>query len=598
MIWDVLIVLIYFSVVLVGGFWSQRRAGKNLESYFLGSRGLPWWALAMSGSASNFSLMGTMWMCTVLFTLGMKSYWIHWFWALPLGISLMSYMAIWIRRTGVMTAAELLRIRFGSGTDAVWARTVFAVMAVLMHAGTLGMAYVASAKFLAVYMERVQSLAAAGAIGPVFGFDLSAINPAAIAEITAVIITILTAAYVLSGGFESVIITDVLQTVLLAIVGVSIGVIGFLKVDHAVMDVNMEGLGAWLSLELPWRTAHASYEAFGPLVMTYTLIGALICLGGAGGHYGEQRFLAARNSADAAKAAALWQWIAVPRWLLIAGIVILAMGAFDNVDDPEKIMPMVLDRFMTVGMRGLVIAGLIAAYMSTVSSLINSGASMMMRDIWQPFFAKDADAKYLVRKSRAATLILVAMSIIIGFISLRLSSIDGLWRWLMAGLGASYIVPNALRWYWWRMNGWGFTTGTIVGFILSALMLVFKDAPQYIMTPVLLTASLAGCIIGSLVTKPVKAEYIDEFYCRVRPFGLWSVVRQRCNVSSENIDVLIKPGRVVLNFVIGTIATYAWYMLPVYLIGHWWTGAAWTGIMALLTTLTLYFTWYKVLPKD
>ena len=102
----------------------------------------------MSGSASNFSLMGTMWMCTVLYTLGMKSYWIHWFWALPLGITLMSYMAIWIRRTGVMTAAELLRIRFGDGKDAVWARTVFAVMAVLMHAGTLGMAYVPSTKFL------------------------------------------------------------------------------------------------------------------------------------------------------------------------------------------------------------------------------------------------------------------------------------------------------------------------------------------------------------------------------------------------------------------------------------------------------------------
>lgn len=594
MLIDVLIVTAYFAVVLAGGFWAQRRAGTNLNSYFLGSRNLPWWALAMSGSASNFSLMGTMWMCTVLYTLGMKSYWIHWFWALPLGISLMSFMAIWIRRTRVMTAAELLRIRFGTGTDAVWARTVFAVMAVLMHAGTLGMAYVASTKFLAVYVERWQSL---GGDGIFLGFDPSSQSALAIAEVAAVVVTLLTAAYVLGGGFKSVIITDVLQTLLLAAVGIAIGVLAFSGADHAVMTENAGDLGGWLSLSMPWSTEHAGYEDFGPLVLTFFLIGTLICAGGAGGHYGEQRFLAARSTGDAAKAAALWQWIAVPRWILVAGVVVLALGAFRDVEDPEQIMPLVLDRFMNPGLRGLVIAGLIAAYMSTVSSLMNSGAAMMVRDIWQPLFARDATPKHLVRSSRLATFLLVLLSFVIGFVSLRASTIDGIWQWLMAGLGASYIVPNALRWYWGRMNGWGFTIGTVVGFVMSALMLVFADTPKYIMTPVLLAGSLLGCVIGSLATRPVRAEYLDEFYRLVRPFGWWGGVKARCVSGTEGRDdPLIRPSVLFVNLSVGIIATYAWYMLPVCLVGHWWAGVALTSCLALLTTGVLYFTWYRRLP--
>lgn len=596
MLIDILIVAAYFAVVLAGGFWAQRRAGTNLDSYFLGSRSLPWWALAMSGSASNFSLMGTMWMCTALYTLGMKSYWIHWFWALPLGVSLMSFMAIWIRRTRVMTAAELLRIRFGAGTDAVWARTVFAVMAVLMHAGTLGMAYVASAKFLGVYAERWQSR---GADGTFLGLGPPPLSAAATGEIGAVIVTLLTAAYVLGGGFKSVIITDVLQTILLAAVGIAIGAMGFFSVDHSVMAQNVGGLGEWLSISLPWTASQAGYEAFGPLVLTFFLIGTLICAGGAGGHYGEQRFLAARSTADAAKAAALWQWIAVPRWIMVAGVVVLALGAFRDVEDPEKIMPLVLDRFMTSGLRGLVIAGLIAAYMSTVSSLMNSGAAMMVRDLWQPLFARDATAKQLVRGSRLATFFLVLLSFVIGFVSLRVSSIDGLWQWLMAGLGACYIVPNVLRWYWGRMNGWGFTIGTLVGFVMSALMLVVEDAPKYVMTPVLLAASLLGCVIGSLATRPVRAEYLDEFYRRVRPFGWWGEVRARCRAGTEEQqDPLLRPAVLLANLSVGIIATYAWYMLPVYVVGHWWGGAVLTSCLAILTTVVLYFTWYRRLPTE
>lgn len=423
---DITVIVVYFVIILGAGFWVRKRASQSLESYFLGSRNLPWWALAMSGSASNFSVMGTMWMCTVLYTLGMKSFWIHWMWAFPHGAILLAFMAVWIRRTRVMTAAELLKFRFATGHGAVFARTVFAILAVLIHAGTIGMAYVAVYKFVAVYLPKLD-------IG---------VSP----EIVSVIVTLLTASYTLAGGFRSVIITDVLQTGLLIIVGVILGTMAYNWINPTDIQANFPGLDEWTSLKMPWHSNIETYEAFGPISLNYVLIGFLICIGGAGGHYGEQRFLAARNTADASKAAAGWAFLAIPRWFMVAGIVLLAMAAFpkSEVTDVEQIMPLVLGKFMKTGLWGLVLSGLIAAYMSTVSSLINSGASMLVRDIWQPLFTPRASQRHLINSSYVATALVVIIGMIIGAISLRVSSIDGLWRWLMAGLGASILVPNAL----------------------------------------------------------------------------------------------------------------------------------------------------------
>ena len=575
---DLVIVLGYLTIIVGVGFWAKRGAAKNMRSYFLGSHSLPWWALAMSGSATNFSLMGTMWMCTVLYTLGMKSFWIHWMWALPHGAFLMAFMAIWIRRTRVLTAAELLRFRFGTGSGAVVARTMFAAVAVLVHAGTIGMGYVGLVKFIDVFLPRL--------------------NLGISAEAGTIIITLLAASYTLVGGFRSVIVTEVLQTLLLTIVGLLLAGIAYIHIVPAQLQANIPNLRDWTSLAMPWHSAAASYEAFGPISLTYMAIGLLICIGGAGGHYGEQRFLATHTAADAAKAAAAWAALAVPRWLMVSSVALLGMAALPSLNDPEQLMPMVFDAFLPPGLWGIVLAALAASYMSVTSSLINSGAAMAVHDFWQPLFRPDADSRRLIRASYFASALVISVGMIMGVISLRVSSIDGLWRWLMTGLGASYLVPNALRWYWWRMNGWGFAAGCLSGFAVSLLMLVMPW-PAYVLTPILLTASIAGCIVGSLLTAPVEPEYLGEFYRRVRPFGIWAPLYQnRLGPKHESMARLFAAPTVLVNLVAGSAAIYGLYMMPIYLVGHWHLRAAACLTVVTGTSLLLYFTWYRRLPQE
>ena len=135
---DYLIIAFYFVVVVGLGFWYRRRASQDLESYFLGGKRLHWLALAMSGSVSNFDITGTMWIVSILFVLGFKSMWHHWMWGFLMGAFFMGYMGKWVRRSNVMTAAEWMETRFGSGTAGRLARTTSALIAVIFTVCFIG----------------------------------------------------------------------------------------------------------------------------------------------------------------------------------------------------------------------------------------------------------------------------------------------------------------------------------------------------------------------------------------------------------------------------------------------------------------------------
>src|SRR5210317_624335 len=125
---DYCLILAYFALVIGMGFWFQMRASNGLDSYFLGGKSMHWLALAMSGSVSNFDITGTMWIISILYVLGMKSMWHHWMWGFLMGAFFMSYMGKWVRRSNVMTAAEWMQTRFGTGTAGKLARITSAVI--------------------------------------------------------------------------------------------------------------------------------------------------------------------------------------------------------------------------------------------------------------------------------------------------------------------------------------------------------------------------------------------------------------------------------------------------------------------------------------
>lgn len=588
---DYVIVVLYFAAVIGLGFWYRKRASENLRAYFLGGKRLHWLALAMSGSVSNFDITGTMWIISILYVLGMKSMWHHWMWGFLMGAFFLSYMGKWVRRSNVMTAAEWMTTRFGNDAGGRFARTAYALMAVLTLASFIGYAYQGIGKFASVYIP-LEALAPHTSI-PWLKHMLVEHE----ASCLAIFIISATTLYVVLGGLYSVVITDVVQTVILTLGGLVIAYIAWANLTPESLSRLPEN---WTSLSVPWRiegfagTDNAQFEFFGALVIVWVLKGLLLNAGGPAQMYDFQRFLAARDARDAAKVGAAWSAFLVVRWAMAIGITLLALTGVAGVSDSEKVMPLVLMKFLPAGLRGIVIAGLLSAFMSTFSSTVNSGASFIVRDLWQPYLRPNADDQQAVRFSYVATVLLVLIGVGIGF---QATSIAQIWGWIMMALGAGVVIPNVLRWYWWRMNGWGYAFGTLGGIILSFVVLLFPDAPVYYVFPLICAASLVASIGVSLLTRPTDEEVLVRFYESVRPFGLWKPVSGKAVLPAERSSRRAESTSVaIVNVLLGMLAIAGLYLFPMYLVGHWYLRSMMWLALAAAAVLALRYTWYRYLP--
>jgi len=596
---DLSILIAYFFLMIGVGVWFSRKSARGMRSYFLGDNQSKWWMLAASGASSHYSVNGTVWMISMVMVLGMKSWYTTLIWWMPNAIFLMMFMGPWIRRTGVLTSAELNRARFGSDSGALAARMSFAFMVMLFSIAQLGMSYLVIHKF-----------------AQIFGFPGHA---------AAVIVMGATGIYVLIGGFRGVILTDFVQTCLLFLISFIVGWICFKQYSAAELQAALSHGGVtapyWKSLaydatpDLGLFSASAGYKGwsdFADAAIAFSIVGLIGCIGGAGGRYGEQRFLAAKTAREAGLLAALWQVMAVPRWVLTAalafvGFAIVREQAVDGVD-PDTVMPLFLQSSLLVtGVKGLVIAGLVAAYMSTFSSEVNATASIIVRDIIQPLTGRHKeDEEGGMILSYAATALLVVATMGLGYLFVVRSNLNAVWMWLLGGMVTCYVVPLALRWYWGRMNGWGSAAGSVIGLVPALVMLskqfVGEDAwvqgiPDNVFTYVILFLSLVTCVVVSLLTRPVDPEHIDGFYRSVRPFGLWGAIKARAEASGKPMSSSLRPGLILVNLPLGIIATYALYMAPVYFMGKWLAEAAVCAAVFAACCVALYFTWYRTLPE-
>ena len=570
---DYLVIVVYLIAMVGFGFWYRKRASRSLESYFLGGKSMHWLALGMSGSVSYFDVTGTMWIVSLLFVLGMRSMWVHWMWGVMMGAFCMAYLGKWCRRSNVMTGAEWMATRFGTGSGGRVARTAAAVLAVFTTASMIGYAFQGIGKFASVYVNL----------------------PAAHC---AIIVFAITTLYCLLGGLYSVVVTDVIQTVILTFASIAIAGVAYVKLTPDVV----EGLpDDWLSLAPVWRldhlagTADASYQLFGALVLVWVVKGLLLNAGGPAQMYDFQRFIAARDARDAAKVGAVWSVFLIVRWGLVMGIALLGLAALGKEGvDSEKVMPLVLREYMPDGVRGFIIAGLLAAFMSTFSSTVNCGASYIVRDFWQPFVEPQASQRRLVHVSYAATIGIVVVGVLVGY---QAKSIADIWDWIMMALGAGVVMPNLLRWYWWRMNGWGYAAGTLAGILFAVVAWIAPDAPMFVVFPVICGGSLTACVIGTFVTAPVEENVLASFYTTVRPFGLWGPVQRQVSLSAEaQNDPTENPWRAIFNTVVGMAAIAGYYLFPMYLVGHWHTHAAACLAVGVTATAVLVRTWYPYLP--
>jgi len=464
-------------------------------------------------------------------------------------------------------------------------------MAVLTLASFVGYAYQGIGKFASVYIP-LESLAQYTS-SPWLRHILTAHEP----DILAVLIIGITTLYVVLGGLYSVVVTDVIQTIILTIGSIVIACIAWSHLTPELISGLPEN---WSSLSVPWRieefagTENAQFELFGALVIVWVVKGLLLNAGGPAQMYDFQRFLAARDARDAAKIGAAWSVFLIVRWAMAVGIALLALTGVAGVTDSEKVMPLVLLKFLPAGLRGIVIAGLLAAFMSTFSSTVNSGASFIVRDLWQPYFRPNATERQSVRFSYIATILLVLVGLGIGT---QADSIAQIWSWMMMALGAGVVVPNVLRWYWWRMNGWGYAFGTLGGILLSLVALFFPDTPIYYTFPLICTASLIGSISVSLTTRATNDEILVGFYTSVRPFGFWKPIAAKAGLSRQELSSGSESmSRTIVNVLLAMLAITGLYLFPMYLVGHWYLYSALWFALAIAAVVALKYTWYQFLP--
>ena len=168
---------------------------------------------------------------------------------------------------------------------------------------------------------------------------------------------------------------------------------------------------------------------------------------------------------------------------------------------------------------------------------------------------------------------------------------------MIIGLNASLLVPNALRWYWWRMNGWGYSLGTFAGILLSAIALFRPGIPVYYIFPSICGASLLVAIVASLASRPVDSEVLIHFYKSVRPFGLWGPIRGQADLSVQERSLKSESvSLTLLNVLVGMAAICGLYLFPMYLVGHWYSSSLLWFAIAASAIITLRYTWYPNLP--
>lgn len=568
---DLSIIVVYLLGMMAIGLWARRWAARGVDSYFLGERKMPWWMLAMSGSSSYWDITGTMWIVSLLCVMGMKAMWHQWIWGFPIPVFFAFFMGRWINRSKVLTAAEWMKTRFGEDQAGVAARSSYAALAIVTVVGFLAYDAVGMGKFGAQYLPFSKTACSILILGS-------------------------TGIYVIIGGFQSLVWTEVVQTVIMSLGALVLCVIGFTHVDVAGVAARLSG--EFYSLSFSWREmtlADTEFFLLGALTLAWVSKGLLLCFGGPEQLYDFQRFLSARDEKEASKLGLLWGALHTLRWPMAMAIALLFLSGFQGVKDHEQVLPAVIQSYLPTGVRGLVLAALLAAFMSTFNSLVNAGASYLVVDVYQRFLQPRASPRQLVRAGAVSSFLLIAAGLVIGA---RATSIHKVFQWIMAALGAGVLLPNFLRWYWWRLNGWGFTAGILAGIAASMVQAVaFADTPLYLYFPVMAAVGLIASVTVSLLTPPTEEQVLLEFYRTIQPAGLWGPIRRKL----EALDPSFRRepfGPVLLNLALGIPWLFALWVFPMYLVGRQMVAAGVCFGVALALSVVLYFTWYRPLKRQ
>lgn len=590
---DTVIIFAYLLIVIISGFLLSRKASKNMDSYFLGGKTVPWYILGISNTSGMFDISGTMWLVYMLFVYGLKGIWMPWMWPTFNQIFFMIYLSIWVRRSNVLTGAEWITSRFGSALGGELSRLSVVIFAIVSVIGFLTYAFVGIGKFASIFLP----------------WDLSP-------EMYAVILMGITTIYVTLGGMYSVLLTDLIQYALLSITSIIIGVIAMVKISPAMLDKVIpdgwkELFFGW-HLNLDWsnlipsvndKIASDGYSLFMIFFIMIVFKGILNSMAGPGPNYDLQRVLAAKTPKEAGLMNGIVSVCLVPRWTMVPAIAVLALVFFSpelnsmgtNIDF-EMVLPIVINKFIPVGLMGVFLAGLIAAFMSTFDSTVNAGAAYIVNDIYKRYINPHGTEKKYIRASYIASFSVVIVGIVFGFLA---DSVHQMTQWIVFGLWGGYTAPNLLKWHWWRFNAFGYFWGMIAGVIAALLWpLLFPNLSDLNSFPVILLVSGAASVLASFLTKPDDEEILKKFYRQVRPWGFWQPIYEKVVAENPEFKKNTNFLRDMSNVFIGIVWQTSLRLIPVFLIVYKFKSTGVVIVLVILTTYILKKNWYDKLEDD
>lgn len=604
---DILIIGLYLLSMIAIGLILKKKASKNLDSYYLGGKSLPYYMLGISDASGMFDISGTMWMVYLAFVYGFKSLWIPWLWPVFNQIFLMVYLSIWLRRSNVLTGAEWIRTRFGYGKGADSAYTIVILYAVIAVLGFLCYGFIGIGKFMEVFFPWE-------IVSPYLPFDLP---PEHVAHVYGIFFTAIATFYVMLGGMHSIVWADVVQFAIMTISGITIAGIAMYQVSPEMLAANTpEG---WLSpffgwtLDLDWsntlpaimeRIEADQYSLFGVFVMMMLFKGIFMSMAGPAANYDMQKILACRTPKEASlMSGSVSVILLIPRYLMIMGFTVLALvffnedfSAMGSAIDFETILPKAISQFAQVGLTGLLLAGLLSAFMSTFASTVNAAQAYLVNDVFLKYIYPTAAPKKQIKLSYIVSASIVVVSTIIG---MYVHNINSVLQWIVSALYGGYIAANVLKWHWWRFNGAGFFWGMLAG-IFGAIVIpfFFPDTLPLYYFPVLLVISLVGCVLGTFLAPVTDEKVLVDFYIRIRPWGYWKPIAEKAIKKYPDLKQNKHFKRDMFNVGIGIIWQCALTLIPMYIVVKEGLPLLTSILILTITTLILKKNWYDKMCRD
>ena len=518
--WTIVVASLVVSLII--GLYYTKRASKSLKEFFTAEGSLPWWLVGTSMVATTFAADTPLVVSGLVRKGGIYENWLWWSALMGGMLTVYFFAGLW-RRAGLLTDVEFVELRY-EGKPAAGLRAFGAVyFGVLVNCIVMGWVTLAMSKILNVMMgwDKVSSVA---------------------------ILVVLTLAYTTLSGYWGVVVTDFFQF--------GLAMLGAI-VLMAIVLFQMGGPATMVEKVLATPGVDPKVMHFVPdfhtathlAIITFVVQMSLLWWGsGQGSGYLAQRLFSAKDERHAAKA---FLWFNVAQYMLrswpwiVVGLASLAYFPLQAGEDYELAYPKMIASLMPTGMRGLMVASLFAAFMSTLSTQLNWGASYLVGDLYKRFMVRNASERHYVNVSRVCMVILMILGALAAWQS---ESIAKVWIYLMT-IGAGGAFVGLLRWYWWRVNAWAEIAAMVSSLVVANGNLLCKPlAALGLLSPAAMEnvnwfyasdtyAIRIVFIIGACTlfwiavmyaTQPVSSQHLERFYRRVRPGGWWGPMARRC----------------------------------------------------------------------